>query len=104
MSVLVIHATVAEWKNPCLVVRKRLLNYGNTVHPSTEASPASSMMGRDIRTRLPVMLGKLMTKVHINARVKAEETRLKRKARSVKDKRAKDKEYSKGYKVLVPQR
>ena len=50
------------------------------------------------------MLGKPMTKVHNDARAKDEETRMKRRARAGKDKRAKDKEYSMGYKVLLPQR
>ena len=106
MSVLVkvIHAAVAEGKDPRLEVRKRLLNYRNTVHPSTGASPASLMMGRDIRTKLPAVFEKPMDKMHVDARAKDEETRQKRKARADKDKRAKDKEYAKGDKVLLSQR
>ena len=106
MSVLVkvIHAAVAEGKDPRLEVKKRLLNYRNTVHPSTGASPASLMMGREVRTKLPAMMEKPMTKVHVDARSKDEETRQKRKAKADKDKRAKDKEYTKGDKVLLSQR
>ena len=56
MSVLVkvIHASLAEGKDPKVEVQKRLINYRNMVHPSTGVSPASLMMGRTIRTKLPV--------------------------------------------------
>ena len=50
------------------------------------------------------MLGKPMTKVHNDARAKDEETRMKRRARAGKDKRAKGKEYTKGGKVLLARR
>lgn len=98
LSVLVkvIHAAVAEGKDPRLEVKKRLLNYRNTLHPSMGASPVSLMMGREIRTKLPVMMKKPMTKAHVNARSRDEETRQKHKARANKDKRAKDKVYTKG--------
>ena len=45
-----------------------------------------------------------MTKVHVDARSRDEETRQKRKERADKDKRAKDKEYTKGDTVLLSQR
>ena len=89
MSVLVkvIHAAVAEGKDPRLEVKRRLLNYRNTVHPSTGASPASLMMGREIRTKLPAMMRKPQAKIHVNARAKDKETRQKRKERVDKEKR-----------------
>ena len=60
MSVLVrvIHASVAEGKDLKVEVQKRLINYRNTVHPSPVVSPASLMMGRTIRTKLPVYIEK----------------------------------------------
>ena len=106
MSVLVkvIHAAVAEGRDPKVEVQKRLLNYRNTVHPSTGASSASLMMGRTLRTKLPVVIGKPMTPAHVEARAKDSATRQKRKERADEDRRAKDKEYARNDKVLLAQK
>ena len=79
------------------------LNYRNTPHPSTGETPASLMMNRRIRTKIPAFIKPSQDEKHISAREKDKETRLERKDARDKRKRAKDIEYKVGDKVLVAQ-
>ena len=47
--VKVVHAAVASGQDPRVEVRRRLLNYRNTPHPSTGKTPADLMMRRQIK-------------------------------------------------------
>ena len=85
MLVKVLHASVAEGKDPKVEVQKRLINYRNTVHPSTGVSPASLMMGRTIRTKLPVYIEKPTSILVEEARAKDVATREARNKRANKD-------------------
>jgi transposase InsO family protein len=105
MSVLVkvIHTAVVEGRDPRQEVRRRLLNYRNTPHPSTGKTPAQLMMNRRPRTRIPSLLRPELGKVHQEAQEMDRETREKRKEVFDKRKRAVKKEVKPGDKVLIKQ-
>ena len=105
MSVLVkvIHTAVVEGRDPRQEVRRRLLNYRNTPHPSTGKTPAQLMMNRRPRTRIPSLLRPELGKVHLEAQKQDRETREKRKEVFDKSKRAVMKKVKPGDKVLVKQ-
>jgi len=65
MGVLVkiVHTAVAEGQDPRLEVRRRLLNYRNTPHPSTGKAPAELMMRRQIRTMVPGLMRPAQEKI-----------------------------------------
>ena len=78
--VKVVHAAVVEHKDPKIEIDKRLLNYRNTIHPSTGKTPSQLMMGRTIRTRIPQVIKGLNTKADLEeAREQDQQTRLRRK-------------------------
>ena len=101
--VKVTHAAMAEGKDPRIEVQRRLLNYRNTIHPSTGKTPASLMMNRKIRTKIPALIKPIKNKVHMEARKKDAATRQERKTKLDK-RRAKDIEYKEGDKVLIKQK
>ena len=72
------HAAIAEGKDPKVEVRRRLLNYRNTPHPSTGVAPSQLMMSRPIRTRIPQIKTPNNSKLQ-EARLKDQETRSDRK-------------------------
>ena len=106
MAILVktTHAAMAEGKDPKVEVRRRLLNYRNTPHPSTGVSPSQLMMNRRIRTRIPQLIKNPIDSKLQEARLKDQETRADRKNKLDLRKTAKNKEISVGDKVLVSQR
>ena len=57
MGVIVklVHAAMAEKKDPKLEIERRLMQYRNTPHPSTGKTPSELMFNRVVRTRLPTM-------------------------------------------------
>ena len=103
MAVLVkvVHAAVVSNQDPRLEVRRRLMNYRNTPHPSTGKTPAELMIRRQIRTRVPVMMKSTTDKVDIEAKAMDKLAREKRKDRFDSRKHAKTKEVLIGDKVLV---
>ena len=101
--VKVTHAAIAEGKDPRIEVQRRLLNYRNTIHPSTGKTPASLMMNRKIRTKLPAIIKPINSKVHKEAREKDAKTREERKVKLDKRRRAKEVEYKEGDWVLIKQ-
>ena len=102
--VKVVHAAVASNQDPRVEVRRRLLNYRNTPHPSTGKTPAELMIRRQIKTRVPGLMKSTMDKVDIEAKTMDKVAREKRKSRFDSSKHAKTKEVSKGDKVLVKQK
>ena len=106
MGVLVktVHAAVAEKKDPKLELEKRLMQYRNTVHPSTGKAPSEMMFHRKIRTRLPALIVPRETMVIQEARAKDQQERLKRKVKRDKRTTAKERMVKPGDKVLVSQR
>ena len=50
------HASISEGKDPKEEITKFLLMYRNTPHSSTGQSPASLMMERKIKTKLPTIV------------------------------------------------
>ena len=102
--VKVVHAAVASNQDPRVEVRRRLLNYRNTPHPSTGKTPAELMIRRQIKTRVPGLMKSTMDKVDIEAKTMDKVAREKRKSRFDSSKHAKTKEVMKGDKVLVKQK
>ena len=84
-------------------MRRRLLNYRNTPHPSTGKTLAQLLMNTRPRTRIPSLLRPELGKVHQEAQKQDRETREKRKEVFDKRKRAVKKEVKPGDKVLVKQ-
>ena len=84
MAVLVkvTHSAIAEGKDPRIEVLSRLLNYINTIHPSTGKKLASLMMNRKIRTKLPAIIKPSMDKEHVEAREKDAKTRTERRRKN----------------------
>ena len=106
MSVLVkiIHTAVAENKDPIVAIKRRLLNYRNTTHPSTGKTPAEVMFGRTIRTRIPIEnVTENLSSAVKDAKKKDEETRERRKVEFDKKNKTKVKQIKVGDKVLVKQ-
>ena len=98
------HAAMAQKKDPKLEIKRRLLNYRNTPHPSTGKTPSELMMGRVIRTRVPRLIKTPKNQILKEARKKDQETRMIRKEKLDKRKTAKEKKIEKGDLILVSQR
>ena len=98
------HAAMAEGRDPKVEVKRRLLKYRNTPHPSTGKSPSELMMNRSVRTRIPKLIAPPKDKALQEARQKDMETRLVKKGKLDKRKTAKEKEVKVGDKILVSQR
>ena len=88
MSVLVkvVNTAIASGQDPKVAVRRRMLNYRNTPHPSTGKTPAELMIRRMIRTRLPVAVQPATAKVDKEAKMVDKNPRDKRKERFNKTK------------------
>ena len=98
------HAAISENKDPKLEIKRRLLNYRNTPHPSTGKCPSQLMMGRAIRTRIPGMIKSIQAMTLQEARQKDIETRELRKKKYDKRKTAQRKTIKEGDQVLLSQR
>ena len=98
------HAAIAEGKDPKLEIKRRLLNYRNTPHPSTGKTPSELMMGRVVRTRVPRLLKTPNIKALREAKQQDKDTRLVRKEKYDKRKTAKKTKIQIGDQVLVSQR
>jgi hypothetical protein len=101
--VKVVHAAIAEGKDPKVEMWKRLRNYRNTPHPSTGKSPAELMMARQLKTRVPALLSSSSSEAHKEAKVMDREERLKRKKTFDKKHRAKEQEIKEGDSVMIKQ-
>ena len=102
--VKVVHAAVASGQDPRVEVRRRLLNYRNTPHPSTGKTPAELMMRRQIKTRLPAIMRPTMDKVDMEAKATDKLAREKRKIRFDSAKHVKVQEMVAGDRVLIKQK
>ena len=101
--VKVVHAAVASGQDPKVAVRRRLLNYRNTPHPSTGKTPAELMIRRQIKTRLPMLMKPTMEAVDKEAKAMDRQAREKRKKRFDSAKHAKVQEIKTGDRVLAKQ-
>ena len=102
--VKIAHASIAEGKHPKEEILKFLLNYRNTPHSVTGVTPASLMMNRDIKTKLPSIRKPLTTAHHIQAQQKDAAAKTKQKEYADRHRRAKNREYKMGDKVLIHQK
>ena len=80
-----------------------MLAYRNTPHSTTGKTPASLMMDRTIRTKLPVIIRDPSSKKHKEAQSKMEEGKNKQKKYADQHRRAKTKEHKVGDQVLIKQ-
>ena len=106
MGVIVklVHASIAEKKDPKLEIERRLMQYRNTPHPSTGKTPSELMFNRVVRTRLPTVRKVVNTVAVQEAREKDQQERLKRKEMRDRKKTAQERAVKPGDKVLVAQR
>jgi len=105
MSVIVktVHAAIAEGKSPKVEVRRRLMNYRNTPHPSTGKSPSELIMNRTIRTKIAAPIKPACGKIHKEAKQQDEQTRALRKLTYGHKKKALARSIHPGDKVLIKQ-
>ena len=101
--VKVVHAAIATGQDPRIEVRRMLLNYRNTPHPSTGKSPAELMIRRPIRTRIPIKMTPLRESTDLEARDKNQQVNKARKLEFDKRKHAKEVTINKGDKILIKQ-
>jgi hypothetical protein len=64
------HASIAEGKDPKKDIYTFLMNYRNTPHSSTGQTPASLMMNRGIKTKIPTSIAAPTTAAHKQAQQK----------------------------------
>ena len=102
--VKVTHASIAENKDPKEEITKFLLAYRNTPHNSTGQTPASLMMERKIRTKLPTIISPPTSARHQSAQQKDKESKAKHKAYAYKHRRAWEKQFNVGDKILLKQK
>ena len=102
--VRLIHAAMAERKDPRREVFKFVLNYNATKHSSTGKTPAELLMNRTMRTLLPGLSRAPSSKMDKEAREKDLEKKMYNKKCHDKRHRAKDKQVEMGDQVLVKQK
>ena len=105
MAVIVktVHAAIAEARDPKTEIRRRLMNYRNTPHPSTGKSPSELIMGRPLKTKIAALVTPARGKVHEEAKLQDKATRTLRKQRYDKRKNATTTTITPGDKVLIKQ-
>ena len=84
------HASISEHKNPKTEITKFLMTYRNTPHSSTGKTPASLMMDRKIRTKLPALISTPKSEKHLEAQKKDREAKTKQKEYADRHRKAKD--------------
>jgi transposase InsO family protein len=106
MSVLVktVHAAKAQGKDPQVEVRRRVMNYRNTPHKSTNKTPAELIMNRRLRTKIPCLVLPAEGRVQEEAREKDRESRKQRKEVRDSKRRAQERTVKPGDEVLVQQK
>ena len=102
--VKITHARRAEGKDPKKEIYTFLMNYRNTPHSSTGQTPASLMMNRGIKTKIPTMIVTPTTTAHKEAQQKDADAKAKQKKYADKHRRATDKQFKVGDIVLLHQK
>ena len=102
--VKITHASIAEGKDPKKEIYTFLMNYRNTPHSSTGQTPASLMMNRGIKTKIPTIIAAPTTAAHKQAQQKDAVAKAKQKEYADKHRRATDRQYKLGDTVLLHQR
>ena len=91
-------------KNPKSEIYKFLMNYRNTPHSSTGKTPASLMMNRGIKTKIPTIIPAPTTVAHKEAQQKDAAAKARQKEYADKHRRATDRQYKVGDTVLLHQK
>ena len=100
----IIHVVKAEGRDPIVEIRRRLLNYRNTMHPSTGKTPAQVMMKRYLRTRIPSIKKDVLDTVVEEAIKTDKAVRNIRKEKFDAKKKTTDKIVIKGDRALIKQK
>ena len=98
-----VHASLAEGKDPKVEIQRFLMNYRNTPHPSTGYTPSRLLMGRIIKTKILALIQKVTGSAHVMARKKNKEAKQKAKEYADKRRRAKERLVKVGDKVFFAQ-
>ena len=103
MSVIVkvVHAVIAEGKDPKVNLWKSLRNYRNNPHPSTGKTLAELIIVRQLKTRIKTLLSPSSTKVNQEAEREDRDETLASKKRFDKTHKASKQEIKKGEKVVI---
>lgn len=101
--VKLVHASLAENKDPKLEIYRYLLNYRNTPHPSTGFTPSRLLMGRVIKTKIPALISIPIGREHREAQENNKEAKKKAKKYADKRRRAKDRDVKIGDEILIAQ-
>ena len=101
--VKLIHDSISEGKDPMEEITKVLLCYRNIPHSSTGQTPASIMMEIKIRTKLPTIISPPTSAVHQMAEEKEIISKAKHKVYTDRHRKAKEKQFEVGDKVLLKQ-
>jgi len=80
-----------------------LMNYRNTLHPSTGKSPSELIMGRPLKTKIAALIIPAKRRVHEEVRLQDKATRTLRKQRHDKKKNATPTTITPGDRVLIKQ-
>ena len=97
-------AAIVEKLDPKEEVQKFLLNYRATPHPTTGQTPSQLLMGRKLRTKIPVWIEAPKEKEHLEARLRNKDMKQKQREYGDKRRRAKERNIKQGDKVLIQQK
>ena len=98
-----VHASLAENKDPKLEIHRFLMNYRNTPHPSTGHTPSRLLMGRIIKTKIPTLIPDASGDVHEEVKRRIRHSKRRAKQYADKRRRAKDRDVQVGDRVLIAQ-
>ena len=98
-----IHACIAEGKNPKVELNKFLLQYRAAPQLTSGVSPAEGLYNRKIRTKLPQYHSQQDTEIQKEMRLRHDNRKCKQKKNFYRRKNAKDKVVNVGDQVLIRQ-
>ena len=101
MSVIVktVHAAI----HPKVEVQRRVMNYRNTLNPSTGKAPSELIMGRLLKTKVPSLVKPATRKIHKEAKEQDKKSRQIRKLQRDFKRRATTKTMVPGGCILIKQ-
>ena len=100
----VVHAAIAERKDPKKAVKEFTFAYRNTPHSTTGQKPSLLFFNRDLKGKLPSIPKTTKGRHHEQAREKIKEAKEKSREYTDRKRRAKDTALKEGDKVMIRQK